>query len=96
MLFALIAVDRKNSLQLRMATRETHFAWARETGKVVLGGPFLDGEGNMAGSLILFEADNPEAAQRWAEQDPYRTTGVFEGVEIKPWKPTYNPRNFAF
>ena len=63
MLFAVIAIDRENGLTLRLATREAHFAFVRETGVVKLGGPFLDANGQMAGSLILFEAENLAAAK---------------------------------
>ena len=37
MLFVLTAIDKENSLPLRMATREAHFAFARGTNVVRLG-----------------------------------------------------------
>ena len=39
-----------------MATREAHFDYALSNDVVKLGGPFLDANGEMAGSLIIFEA----------------------------------------
>ena len=65
MLFVVIATDKPNSLSLRTATREAHFAYARESGLVKLGGPFLDGQGEMAGSLIIFEAADLDSARAW-------------------------------
>jgi len=96
MLFVLTAVDKENSLALRMATREAHFAYARETDVIRMGGPFLDPKGDMAGSLIIFEAENLDAAKRWAANDPYAKAGLFARSEIRPWKLTFNPRNFVF
>ena len=90
MLFVIVAVDNENSLALRMATREAHFEYARETGVVRLGGPFLDSKGDMAGSLIIFEAADLEAARKWQANDPYAKAGLFATVELRPWKATAN------
>jgi len=54
-LFALICTDKPDSLALRMATREAHFAYARvHAGAIRLGGPFLTADGGMAGSLTCW------------------------------------------
>jgi len=45
MLFVITAMDKEDSLALRMATRATHFEYARATGVVKLGGPFLNANG---------------------------------------------------
>ena len=37
MLFVVTAIDRENALALRMATRDAHFAYAKETACVRLG-----------------------------------------------------------
>jgi uncharacterized protein YciI len=96
MLFAVIAYDKENSLALRMATRDAHFAYARETNNIKLGGPFLDAKGDMAGSMIIFEAENLDAAKRWHANDPYVKAGLFAHSEVRPWKLTFNPKNFDF
>jgi len=91
MLFAVVAIDKPNSLSLRMATREAHFEYAKETGVIKLGGPFLDTNGDMAGSLIIFEADDLETAKAWHANDPYVKAGLFAHSEVRPWKLTFNP-----
>jgi uncharacterized protein len=96
MLFVLTAIDKENALALRVATREAHFAYARQTGAVRLGGPFLDAQGQMAGSLIIFEAADQAAAHKWHEGDPYKKAGLFVRSEIRPWKVTFNPSNAEF
>ena len=90
MLFVIIAVDKEHSLGLRMATRQAHFDYARETGVVRLGGPFLDPNGEMAGSMIIIEGENLEAARQWQANDPYAKAGLFATVEVRPWKATAN------
>ena len=90
MLFVLTAIDKPNSLALRSATRPAHFEYARATGAVKLGGPFLDAKGEMAGSLIIFEAADLDAAMKWAVNDPYAKAGLFAQSEIRPWKATFN------
>ena len=90
MLFVITAIDRENGLALRTATRDAHFEYARGTGAVRLGGPFLDSNGDMIGSLIIIEVADREAARQWQANDPYTKTGLFERVEVRPWKATFN------
>ena len=88
--FVLICIDKPDSLALRMATREAHFAYGRASpGVVRLGGPFLSDAGEMAGSLIIIEATDLAAAWAWHEADPYKLAGLFERVELQPWKATF-------
>jgi len=90
MLFVLTAIDKENSLALRMASRDAHFAFVKETGAVRLGGPFLDAKNDMAGSLIIFEATDLDAAKAWHASDPYVKAGLFKSADIRPWKMTAN------
>lgn len=90
MLFVLTAIDKENSLALRVATRDAHLAYARETGVIRLGGPFLDAKGDMAGSLIVFETTDLDAAKTWHANDPYVKAGLFAHSEVRPWKATIN------
>jgi uncharacterized protein YciI len=96
MLFVVMAKDKPNSLALRMATREAHFAYAREANVIRLGGPFLDANGDMAGSLIILEAADMDAAKTWQQNDPYNKAGLFQSVDLQPWKVTFNPGNAKF
>ena len=90
MFFVATCIDKENALALRMATRDAHFAYVRDTGVVRLGGPFLDAKGDMAGSLIIFEAEDLDAARAWHENDPYKKAGLFARSEVRPWKATAN------
>ena len=87
-LFIVSWMDKPGHLPVRMASREAHLEYVRETGVVRLGGPFLDANGDMAGSMIIIEAQDLETARAWHALDPYRTAGLFETSQVKPWRIT--------
>lgn len=87
-LFVISWMDKPGHLPVRTATREAHLDYVRETGVVRLGGPFLDETGEMCGSMLVIEADDLEMAHAWHALDPYRTAGLFETSEVKPWRIT--------
>jgi hypothetical protein len=95
MLFVLTAIDKDNALALRTETRAAHFEYAKATDAIKLGGPFLDAKGDMAGSLIIFEAADMQAAKQWAANDPYAKAGLFATSDVRPWKLTFNPNNIT-
>ncbi|HEY9235823.1 MULTISPECIES: YciI family protein [Phenylobacterium] len=88
-LFVLHCVDKPNALELRMATRETHLAYiAAGKEKLKLAGPMLDADGNMAGSMLILDVADLAEAEDFAANDPYRRAGLFERVDVHPFKAT--------
>ena len=95
MLYAVISEDIGNSLEVRLKTRPAHVdrleALSAE-GRLVLAGPHpaVDnddpGAAGFTGSLIVAEFDDLEAAQDWANADPYVSAGVYARVTVKPFK----------
>ncbi|WP_209834411.1 YciI family protein [Ruegeria sp. HKCCE3926] len=85
MLIALIARDKPGALQTRLDNRSAHLAYIEETGVVSQAGPLLDGD-SMIGSLIILDVEDLAAAQSWADGDPYAKAGLFQSVELIPWK----------
>lgn len=83
--FAVICRDKPDALDLRMATRDAHLAYIETTGAAFIAGPLLH-EGGPRGSLLVIEAEDIEAAQAWAANDPYARAGLFDSVEIAEWK----------
>jgi uncharacterized protein YciI len=82
---ALICRDKPEALDIRMANRAAHLAYAHDSGKVVFGGPLMN-DGQMIGSLIVIEVPDMAAAHAWAAADPYAMAGLFGSVEIIEWK----------
>jgi uncharacterized protein YciI len=90
-LYVISWTDKLDSLPLRMATREAHLAYAKTLGdRVKLGGPFLDEAGQMAGSLIIIEADSLDEAKALHAEDPYAKAGLFERSDVRPYRITLN------
>jgi uncharacterized protein YciI len=88
-LFVLTCIDKPDSLNVRMGAREAHLAYVRERmEQVKLGGPFLDAKGDMAGSLLLLEVSDLDAAETFNRADPYTLAGLWERVEIRPFRVT--------
>ena len=95
MLYAIMGTDREASLDGRMEVRPAHLERIQalqNEGRLILAGPHpaIDSEdpgpAGFSGSLIVAEFDSLEAAQEWANDDPYARTGVFTGVIVKPFK----------
>ncbi|WP_110598849.1 YciI family protein [Salinicola lusitanus] len=95
MLYAIISEDVDDSLDKRLAARPEHLKRLealKEEGRLVLAGPHpaVDsddpGSAGFSGSLIVAEFDSLEAAQRWADTDPYVAAGVYAQVRVKPFK----------
>ena len=90
-LFVISYIDKPNSLELRMANRPAHLAYAHSEeapAKVKLGGPYLDEKGDMAGSLIIVEAPDKAAAIRFTENDPYVKAGLFSSIDVRLYRIT--------
>jgi uncharacterized protein YciI len=88
--FAIWATDRPGMAAERARVREAHRARLREGGrgglKVVLGGPTTDEAGAMNGSLLVVEAHDIAAVREFVAGDPYVLGGVYDTVEIRPWR----------
>jgi len=84
--YALICTDKPDHEDLRKANRAAHLAYIEDTGAVVHGGPFLNAQGGMIGSLVILDLPDRTAAEGWAAGDPYARAGLFVDVRIEEWK----------
>ena len=58
-------------------------AWeASERGELVLGGALADPADN---AVLLFKADSPAVAERFAAADPYVKNGLVKSWRVRPW-----------
>ena len=85
MRFAVLALDKPDSLALRQATRPAHLDYMANFATPV-GGPLLDDAGNMCGSLVMYDADSAEQVAEIVANDPYQLAGLFESVVIREFK----------
>jgi uncharacterized protein YciI len=85
MLIALICTDKPDHLDKRKANRDAHVAYLKASDCVKQAGPFLDGNGDMYGSLIVLDLPDMDAAHAWAAADPYAQAGLFSEVRLEQW-----------
>jgi uncharacterized protein YciI len=97
-LYAIYCEDVAESLPLRKQARPAHLERLRALqaeGRLLLAGPFpaIDGddpgEAGFTGSLIVAEFPSLEAAEAWAEEDPYRHAGVYARATVRPFKKVF-------
>jgi hypothetical protein len=95
MLYAIISEDNSDSLPRRMAARPAHLARLQELqsqGRLILAGPHprIDsddpGDAGFSGSLVVAEFSDLDAAQAWADADPYVAANVYSNVIVKPFR----------
>ncbi|MGD8105907.1 YciI family protein [Pantoea sp. FN0302] len=95
MLYVIYAEDHADSLEKRGAVRPAHLArlqLLRDEGRLIVAGPMpaVDsnepGAAGFTGSTVIAEFPSLEAAQSWAEDDPYIAAGVYKQVAVKPFK----------
>ncbi|MCK5697419.1 MAG: YciI family protein [Gammaproteobacteria bacterium] len=95
MLYAIISTDIINSLSKRIQARPAHIArleLLKSEGRLIIAGPHPAIDSNdpsdagFTGSLIIAEFDHLQAAQEWADQDPYVKAGVYKQITVKPFK----------
>ncbi len=98
MLYAILATDRPGSLGARSGARPAHLERLQalqEDGRLILAGPHpaIDspdpGEAGFTGSLIVAEFPDLETARAWADADPYVAAGVYQQVQVRPFKQVF-------
>ncbi len=91
MQFLLLAYDGTDpeALHRRLNVRDEHLrriSGLKKDGGFLFGGAILDDEGKMTGSMIVYDFPNREALDEMLKNEPYITDGVWEKIEIKPFR----------
>jgi uncharacterized protein YciI len=79
----------EGALERRMNVRPHHLdnlKVLKETGNYILGGALLNEEGQMKGSVMIMQFETEEALEAWKQGEPYITQGIWETVDVKPFK----------
>lgn len=94
--FMIFAQDRVDSLPLRITNREAHRARLdalQAENRILTAGPLpivpSDPDQGFSGSLILAAFETLADAKAWAEEDPFMIAGVYESVDVRPYKPVF-------
>jgi uncharacterized protein YciI len=91
MQFLLIAYDGTDpeAHQRRLKVREQHLhkiGLLRMKGEFLFGGAILDESSKMIGSMIVYEVADRQAIDEILKDEPYITNGVWEKIEIRPFR----------
>ncbi|MCK5777411.1 MAG: YciI family protein [Rhodospirillales bacterium] len=89
--FVIYCLDKDGHADVRTENRPQHVEYLKASAdKIVCAGPLLtdDGEGMIGSTLVMKFADRSEA-EAWAANDPYAKAGLFESVDIRPWKKVF-------
>jgi len=95
MWYVIEGYDGKDALAQRLAARPEHLARLvalRDAGRLLLAGPCpaIDSEdpgpAGFSGSVVIAEFESLEAARAWAQADPYVAAGVYQRVEVRPFR----------
>lgn len=92
--FMLLATDGEDVHEARMAARPEHLKRLEAlltAGRLLTAGPnpLPDNPERVSGSLIVAQFASLDAAEAWAEDDPYVHAGVYSEVLIKPFKAVF-------
>ncbi len=95
MWYVIEGYDGQQVLSARLAARPAHLARLQalqEQGHLLLAGPCpaIDAEdpgpAGFSGSLVVAWFEDLEAARAWADADPYVEAGVYQRVEVRPFR----------
>ncbi|EPA1253759.1 YciI family protein [Enterobacter sp. E12] len=98
MLYVIYSEDVADSLEKRLSVRPAHLArlqLLQDEARLLTAGPMpaVDsndpGAAGFSGSTVIAEFESLEAAQAWADADPYVAAGVYAKVTVRPYKKVF-------
>ena len=89
MLFMVAAFDKPGMLETRLRVRPEHLDYLKSFGdRIKMGGAMLNEDEQPLGSLLIIEAEDQGAIETLVKGDPFAKAGVFERIDIRPWRAT--------
>ncbi len=87
MAFLITCKDKKNSLELRLSTREEHIKYLKKVKKkLILAGPILDKNDKPIGTVLILDFDKITDLKKFLNGDPYSKVHLFDEVKITRFK----------
>ena len=87
MAFLITCKDKKNSLDLRLSTREEHIKYLKKIKKkLILAGPILDKNDKPIGTVLILDFDKITELKKFLNGDPYSKVHLFDEVKITRFK----------
>lgn len=89
--YAIITIDKPNSLDLRTQHRSVHLDYLIEhQDKLLAAGAKVDeqGEGGYGG-IIIVDTDDRAEAEAFIQNDPFTKAGLFSSIEVVRWRKAF-------
>ena len=87
MTYLVTCYDKKDSLNLRLSTREKHLKYLNKFKKqIMLAGPILDEDKNPIGTVLILYYDKLEQVNDFLKNDPYTQVQLFKKISILEFK----------
>lgn len=95
MWYVIEGFDGEGALALRAQARPAHLQRLqalRDAGRLLVAGPCpaIDaddpGPAGFSGSVVIADFDSLQAAEGWAQSDPYVAAGVYQRVSVRPFR----------
>lgn len=89
--YVIIAYDGSDaeSSERRKNIRPFHLAGAKllkDKNQFITGGAILSEDGQMTGSVMIVQFETGEEFQEWYNNEPYIKEGVWQTIEVKPFR----------
>lgn len=81
----IVYADDADTIARVRPTHREYLTALKEQGKLWASGPFEDD----SGALIIYEADEQQAAEELVHNDPFYKAGVFQSYTMKPWRQVF-------
>lgn len=97
MWYVIEGYDAKDALAARQRARPAHLARLQallDEGRLLVAGacPGIDAEdpgpAGFSGSVVIASFDGLDAANAWAQTDPYVAAGVYQRLSVRPFRKT--------
>ena len=90
MSYFITCIDKKNSLEKRMRTRDEHINYLKKFEKsIITAGPLLDKAGTPYGSLLILNFENITEVNSFLNNDPYAKKKLFQKIIVKEFKKVF-------
>jgi uncharacterized protein YciI len=86
--YCFYCLDRPDAAELRRRTRPEHIRYMmRALERAAFGGPLIDeASGASIGSVYAIDFPDRAAAEAFLAEEPYYKAGLFQSVELRPWR----------
>jgi uncharacterized protein YciI len=87
MFFVIDCRDKPGHLAVRLENRDAHLNYLKDfEQQLIMAGPFMDADNQMIGSMLIMAFNDHAEADSFCAADPYALAGLFERVQIRPWR----------